>query len=134
MVLAIHQQNIAEPSHQRISGGLLAIRCLLAVLDQDVVHNQGDFPINRRIGLRIAGEHPKVTVETGILLKILPNMRVIPVHAVIREAQCITVLPARRHRRLADARCPVLPGIHPQPVPMNRGVLIDGVFKLNRDR
>ena len=70
----VHQQNVAEPAHQRVSGRLLPEWHHSSVRNQQVVEHQDRLAVDRPVPATITAPHQQVAVETQFLLDVLANV------------------------------------------------------------
>jgi hypothetical protein len=89
-----------------------------AVLDQNVVEREDDLAVRRGPVFGIGGDHEDVAVEAHLLAVVLPDVRVIPVQARVREGDARREALADRDRRLRLVGA-VVAVLQPQPVPVH---------------
>ncbi len=120
---AADEQHVTEAAHRGVRRLGPAERSDLAVFEQDVVQGQDELAVDRRPVVRIGGGHHDGAVQAHLLSVVLPDVRVIPVEAGVREDDPRGEAAAHRDRvlRLMGS---VEAVIQAQPVPVHRRVQV----------
>ena len=127
------QQPVAEAAHGRVAGLGGAERCDLAVLDENVVQSQDQVAVGRRPVVGVGGDDKDVAVQAEFLGVVLPDVRVVPVQAWVRELEAVAELPTHRDRRLGLVGDAVVAVLQPQPVPVDGRVKVTVVLNVDHD-
>jgi hypothetical protein len=101
------------------------------LIEQDVVERKQDLAMRRRPVVGLVRDDEDVPVEAHLLAVVLADVRVVPVEALVGEAEPVREALAHGDRRLRLMR-PVVLVFEPQPVPMHGRfeiALVDGVHK-----
>ena len=133
--LAVHEQHVAEASHQRVRRRLEAVD---PPGPTSATRRSSSISTSSRLAgaknVRIARAHEQIPVETEILQHVLAVMRVIPVDAGVAEVHAVLERAAWRHRLLRDVRHAVEAIVQPHAVPVHGGRKIGAVGEAHDDR
>ena len=133
--LTIHEEHVPEPAHE-------GVRCLLApkwdelpvVADEEIVENECFHMIRCREVVTARRPHHQIPIEAEVLLDVLADVGVVPVDPRIREVQVVREGATGSHGPLREVRYAIESVVEPNPVPMNRGWLIERIDELDDDR
>ncbi len=131
VLFSVHEEDVPVTAHEGAVGAVF-IQTDLTFLNEDVVKKEWYLAVHG-IPIRLVGRHhQEVAVQTQFLLVILPDMRVIPIYARVRELQLIHKGFAWLHFFLRRLRA-VKGIVHPDAVRMQQGLHIGGVREVHGD-
>ena len=118
---AVHEEDVAEPAHERVRGRLAAERDRSCCAHQEIVEHQHLFPVRGTVLRPVGRTHQHVSVEAELLLDILTHVWVVPVDPTVGEAHAVCEGTAWGNGRLGEVRHAVKPVIESDAMPVHGG-------------